>query len=246
MPAEVGRRWSYVYVRERTRTTDAAPPTSEQLHGILTEEITGPAPEFGADAVELVSTLEAQAGEQTSASSEKHRTILAIRSRILQEMAREGLDPVSGLTQLEHFSPPIDRIRYDAPAGTKWRMGAWKTEGLNAEYFGEILGVQDAKTPAGVFEKCLVVRYSAKLAGVVEVGGTRFEIRDGQVVSTEWYAPGIGRVLMKRELQESMILSNGSQMEFSESVQAALRDAGRGEGQSAEPAPASPPALTTP
>jgi hypothetical protein len=246
MPTEIGRRWSYVYLRERTRTTDATPPTSEKLRGILTEVIAGPAPEFGAGVVELISILEVQTDEQANASIEKQRSFLVTRSKSLQEVAREALDPVSGLTQLEQFSPPIDRIRFGAPAGSKWRMGVWKTEGLDAEYFGEILGVQDAKTPAGVFEKCLVVRYSAKLAGVVEVGGTRFEIRDGHVMGTEWYAPGIGRVLMKRELEQSMVLSNGTEMAFSESVQAALQDAGASEAKDAEPAPASPTGAPTP
>jgi hypothetical protein len=168
--------------------------------------------------------LEGRPHNEAPLAIEKQRSIWLSHGQGVQELARESFDPAMGTTELKRFNTPVDRIKAGALAGATWPMGQWNTDGINAEYHGEVLGVQDARTPAGLFEKCLVVRHSAPLSGVVEVGGGRVEIRDGMLSITEWFAPGTGRVLVKRELDQSMVLPDGQTIEFRERTEYALRN----------------------
>jgi len=86
-----------------------------------------------------------------------------------------------------------------------------------------VLGVQDAQTPLGLFERCLVVRIQGKIAGVIEANGNRMEVPEGSFTATEWYAPGVGPVLIKEELTQTIVLEDGTTLEYSERTQFALR-----------------------
>ncbi len=96
--------------------------------------------------------------------------------------------------------------------------------GLRGETWGEVIGIQDARTPAGLFEQCLVVRYTVELSGTLEVPGVgAMDVVEGHAVVTEWHAKGIGLVLAKEELSETLVGPNGAEVVAEMKSQSALK-----------------------
>jgi hypothetical protein len=88
----------------------------------------------------------------------------------------------------------------DLSRGTKWHAGTHFVEGLEFEREGEVMGVQSIDTETGRFEKCLVVRYTSQLVrkGSSPMGdGAR--VTGGKLVTTQWYARGLGLVRSKQK-----------------------------------------------
>jgi len=89
------------------------------------------------------------------------------------------------------------------------------------------------ETPSGRYENCLVVRSEGPLAGSVEAYGGTIEVTGGKVVTTEWYARGLGVVLAKEEAEQTLRLPDGSTLVVRERTQYALREGGPGASQPA-------------
>ena len=87
-----------------------------------------------------------------------------------------------------------------------------------------MVGLQDAHTPAGLFEKCLVVRYTVELSGSLEIPGAgMLDVTDGKLVVTEWHAKGVGLVLAKEELSQTLTGPNGVEIIAGMKAQSALK-----------------------
>ena len=70
-----------------------------------------------------------------------------------------------------------------------------------------------------------MIRLTGEISGVVEAYGTRMEVPSGEVSVTRWYAPGHGLVLAKEVRSQKLVLEDGTEMDYSERTQYALRSA---------------------
>lgn len=222
-PFDVGRRWSYVYVRERTRTIAGAPPEVEKLRGTLINEVAGTAPEFGPHVVRIQSSLHGKLEGEATPKVETSNAFYQSQGTSYQLVAEEVKDPVAGNSNLTRYLKPLRLLESQVAVGHRWTVGVRQRGQLKTELEGEVLGVQDVQTPKGVFERCLVVRLTGKITGIVEAYGTRMEVPDGQYTATEWYAPGVGRVLSKIEMVQKLVLEDGTIVDYVERTQFALR-----------------------
>jgi hypothetical protein len=222
VPLDVGNQWTYVYLRERERGLDGVAPDLESFRGTLVEEVVGNVPEYSPRAVEVRSTVRGHMEGSSSETIQKHRSFVESNGFSYRVLATEAENPVAGNIELKRFTPPLLALKADANVGEKWRIGSRETGGLPTELEGEVLGVQDAKVPSGVFEKCLVVRYTGSFSGAIEISGNRIEVPSGEIVTTEWYAPGVGKVLAKEEIRQTMVLADGSALSYTERTQFAL------------------------
>lgn len=216
LPIDVGRHWTYDYVRQSVRT-NAGRSKTEQLQGQLTEKIHRIATEFPGGVVELESTLELRRDESAPASIERRRHFLQNRGRHHWEVARATFDSTASRFRHEVFDPPLERTSPPGSGDSTWSIGVWDTEAGRAEFFGEVLGLQDTGVPAGRFERCLVVKYSADLPGDADTPPGRMEVR-------EWYAAGVGRVRVRAVRLHKVTASNGRTVELLERDSYDLRE----------------------
>jgi hypothetical protein len=248
VPFEVGERWTYVFVRERGRSIagaeveDAAELESEveKQRGTLTVEITGPAPEYGEGVVRMHSTLQGSEFGAAGTEPEESEAFLRVGSDGIALVAEKLNNPVEGKSRLTRYPVPLRLLDAGVSAGEPWSVGVRRQGEMQTELTGRILGVQDVQTPRGLFEHCLVVRIEGVVSGVVEAYGSRMEIPDGRYTSTQWYAPGVGRVLVKQEIRQTLVLEDGSQVLYSERIQYALRETTAAGPAAPEPEPARP------
>lgn len=217
---EVGRSWTYVYVRERTRTLTGGEPKVETSRGTRVDQITGLAPEFGEGVVRLQSSSR---GRAASSPSEEHAGFYRVADSSYQLVAEQIYDPTSGVAALVRYDVPLSVLETGAQPGQRWSVGVRSQADLHTDLEGEVLGVQDVQTPHGLFERCLVIRLTGQISGVVEAYGSRMEVPSGDFTVTRWYAPGIGLVLAKEEFSQILVLEDGTQMDYSERTQFALR-----------------------
>ena len=235
MPLEPGRSWTYVFARERSRETENGEET-ESLRGSLVQQVVGPSAEEGGVLVEAL--LRGRAEGQAAESIEKRRSFVEAGDGALRVLAREAQDPLGGEARLARFSPPLELIRAGVAPGETWHVGVDRYGDIRITFEAEILGLQDAQTPAGLYERCLVVRYTGRIEGGIALYGDRIEVRDGRLSATEWYAPGVGLVLAKEDLEQTLELSSGASLIFREKTQYAL---GQTAVAGAPPAAVAPP-----
>jgi len=244
VPFEIGQRWTYVFVRERSRSTaedeTGVEDEVEKQRGTLTVEITAPAPEYGAGVVRQHTTLQRSELGTAGIDPEESEAFLRVGSSGIALVAEETNNPVEGRTRLTRYPAPLHMLDAGASAGEPWSVGVREQGEVQTELVGRILGVQDVQTPHGLFERCLVVRIEGAISGVVEAHGSRLEIPDGRYSSTVWYAPGVGRVLIKEETSQTLVLEDGSEMLYSERIQYALRETTAAGPAAADPDPAHP------
>ena len=222
---DVGRSWTYVFVQERSRSLGGASPEIEKLRGTRVDKITAEAPEFGQNVIQMQSRMHGRndgdpgGAETREEFSRFYRSFGQVHQLIAEDTGRTG--PGSrGLTQYE---TPLRMLESGIEVGQEWQVGVRHRGDLHTRLVGELLGVQDVQTPAGLFERCLVVRIRGEISGVIEAYGSRMEVPDGTSTETVWYAPGVGRVLTKLELVQTLILEDGQTLEYSERTQFALR-----------------------
>ena len=111
-----------------------------------------------------------------------------------------------------------------AGVGEKWHVSSEDVAGLKGETWGEVVGIQDARTPAGLFEDCLVVRYTVDISGTFEIPGAGvMDVAEGRMVVTEWHAKGVGMVLAKERLSETLLGPNGVEVIAGMTSQTALK-----------------------
>ncbi len=220
---DVGRRWTYVYVRERTRTLAGGEPKVEKTRGTRFDEISALAPEFGEGVVRVQSKLRAQAAVGRVEAIEERAGFYRAAASSYHLVAEQTTDPTSGIASLVHYEAPLSVIEAGAQPGQRWKVGIRSRGDLHTDLDGEVLGLQDVQTPHGLYERCLVIRLTGQISGVVEAYGSRIEVPSGDFSVTEWYAPGVGRVLVKEKLEQMLVLEDGSTVEYSERTQFALR-----------------------
>jgi len=221
LPSEPGTRWTYVYARERERVIGEA-TERETLRGTLVDEVVGPAEVAGRSAVELRSVLRGRAVGAAADILERRRLFVAPHPDGLRLLAREQPDAGTGEPRRVRFQPPLEVLRTGTEAGEPWPAGVERSGGLETRIRGELVGVQDARTPAGLFEKCLVVRHTGSVTGELQMLGEAIDVEEGSLTSTSWYAPGVGLVLAKEESEQVLLTSDGQRIEIRESVQYTL------------------------
>lgn len=223
VPTEVGKRWTYVYVSERTRDTGDGTPTTEKIRGTRVDEVTALAPEFGQDVVRVRSRLLGQQTSDATGSTEERVGFFRVVGSSYQLVAEQSTHPASGITSLVEYESPLALLESGAQPGQRWKVGVRSRGDLHTDLEGEVLGAQDVQTPYGFFERCLVIRLTGQISGIVEVNGSRMEVPTGDLTLTEWYAPGVGLVLAKEERSQTLVFEDGTSMEYSERTQFALR-----------------------
>ncbi len=223
IPTAPGTRSTYLYLRERSRAVEGQEAEIEKLRGTRIDEIAPRDPDYGSDVVRVDSTLRAKSTAASGEISESHTRYLRVSGSRLELVAERSADPTSTLDVVTRYEVPLSILESDAEPGQRWEVGVRSQRDLHTRLEGEVLGVQAADTPAGHFEQCLVIRLTGEISGVVEAYGTRMEVPSGDITVTRWYAPGHGLVLAKEERSQTVVLEDGTTMDYSERTQFALR-----------------------
>lgn len=128
-----------------------------------------------------------------------------------------------GWTETVRFDPPVEFLPAKIARGVRWDAGAYSVEGIRYREEGEILGIQSAKTPAGLFEECLVVRHTGSMDGEFKTtaGGT-LKVTESRIERTQWLARGVGPVLVKQTAYATIETNLGARLVSSVTTQAAL------------------------
>lgn len=235
MPLEPGRSWTYVYVRDSVRKTNGAAPEEEHFRGTLHDRVEGPAPEFGAGAVEVISTLRGRTAETPIEMIETRRAYLESAGQGYRIHALDAENPVIGLPQLSRYDPPLAQLVVGPGTEPRWEIGTVDLGGLKTKLEAQIIGVEDADTPDGRYRNCLLVRYEGRLEGSFEVYGGRVDVTGGRIATQEWYARSVGLVLAEEEVEQHLSMPDGSSTTVRERIRYALS----AKGAPGETAPAS-------
>lgn len=198
LPAEPGTR--SLFRSSLKRTLYAGPHLAKkfQYQGDRSEELL-PAPKgYGAARSELRVTDRLMGARGVADISETQRHFLVPSPSRYRVVASEMA--VRGKRVVVKQPPDATPILKGAKPGVRWPAGVEVIDGLAFEREGELMGVQALDTPAGRFERCLVVRYTGSLMkpGLSPLGdGVR--VKSGSVETTEWIAQGVGRVQVRQE-----------------------------------------------
>jgi len=97
-------------------------------------------------------------------------------------------------------------------ANTPWLVGDFEAEGFAFRLEGVVEGVQKAETRAGVFDRCLRVRYWGTMTSLEPApeGPQAIVPEPGRIEFTVWYARGVGEVLIKRTMTMEMATPMGT------------------------------------
>lgn len=220
---EVGRSWTYMVVSERTRNVEGGELESEKVRGTRIDEITGLAPELGAGVVRMLSTSRQRSSKSPNELSETHTGYYRAAGSSFQLVAEQAPNSNSEIGAVMQYDVPLHVLEAAAQPGQRWSIGVRSQQDLHTNLEGEVLGVQDVETPQGPFKGCLVIRLKGQISGVIEAYGSRMEVPSGDYSVTQWYAPGVGLVLAKEEISQTLILEDGRSMNYSERTQFALR-----------------------
>ena len=222
MPVEIGAKKTFVHAQDRVLKTAGESLGEERWLGTREEWVLR-APGQVADAtaeMRVTTRLRASGeGEQV----ETQRLFVSPTASAYQIHSAEL--EVNGQRYAIEYPRPAVALKENAQPGEKWHVSSEDVAGLRGETWGEVIGIQDARTPAGLFEQCLVVRYTVELSGTLEipdVGG--MDVAEGRMVVTEWHAKGIGLVLAKEELSETLIGPNGVEVVAEMKAQSSLKE----------------------
>lgn len=201
-PASVGNEWSY-RISETTRYSIGGEAISrESKTGRYLREITETS--HHANVPVPVFVFEEVRAWKGAAASNRTSSLGALRSGAFLEYA---MDAGEGLTL--HESPLI-YVPAGVKGGMSWEVGTLELQGLKVELQGEILGLQTARTPAGPFERCLKIRYTGAVSGLVELENGRLPVRKGQLDMTHWFAPGVGLVMAEETIRMDLLTAQGT------------------------------------
>ena len=220
MPLEVGAHKTFVHRQDRTITSHGESFGDERWVGTREERVLpAPAGIEGATAELRVTTrIGSAAGEQV----EVQRLFVSPTASAYQIHASEL--EAAGQRYAIHYPQAAIVLREGARVGERWHVSSEEVAGLKGDTWGEVIGLQDARTPAGLFEQCLVVRYTVELSGTIGVEGAgTFEVTDGTMVVTEWYAKGVGMVLSKEQMKETLVGADGTEIVATMEAQSSLK-----------------------
>ncbi|MDP6979798.1 MAG: hypothetical protein QF570_14520 [Myxococcota bacterium] len=225
LPTTPGARSTYVYIRERSRAVEGQPAEVEKIRGTRIDEVAARDPQYSDDVIRIDTKLHAKSAKAAGEVNESHSAFYRVTRSRVELVAERSADPTSASDVMTRYEVPLSILESNAEPGQRWQVGVQSQRDLHTNLEGEVLGVQAVETPAGSFELCLVIRLTGQISGVVEAYGTRMEVPSGDVTITRWYAPGAGLVLAKEERNQTFVLEDGTQMNYSERTQFALRSA---------------------
>jgi len=220
MPLEIGSQKTFVHRQDRTLASQGASLGEVRWLGTREERVVAPpsaVPEASAE-LRVTTSLKSVEGEE----HETQRLFVSATRSAYQIHAAE-LTAHGERYALAYPKPAVALIE-NAQPGEKWHVSSENVAGLKGETWGEVVGIQDARTPAGLFEGCLVVRYTVDLSGTIEVPGVgSMDVAGGKMVVTEWHAKDVGLVLAKEDLSETLIGANGVEVVATIKSQSALK-----------------------
>jgi hypothetical protein len=201
LPAETGVEKLFVHVVERREQTGSSPETKRVLRGTR-HEVFGTAREpKAAGAVEMRVTQRVSGpGRPERTETELHTLVPTSNAYQIQSSIIEW----KGGRKDVVYQTPVKMLPDSLAKGATWQVSRGAFDEVSIVQTGEILGFQNVNTPSGPFTDCLVVRYRTTLSGRGMIGGVPEEVTDGEVVRTVWFARGVGMVLSKAEMHETV------------------------------------------
>jgi hypothetical protein len=227
LPLRPGVRWSYEVRGELSRSI-AGFEQSERLQGTREVQVRGASPKFAARPFEVLEALRAHLVDDAGT----RRTKTEMRSSYVKPAANGLLiygeefdNPLQGgARQLVRHAEPIQLLPADPKRGQKWHVGTSQLDGLELALDGEVLGFQDAQTPAGVYRGCLKVKLTGTFSGHLSMEGMPVRVERGRYESTLWYAPDVGPVLVEEKQELTLTVAAGQTVTASEHSWRTLRD----------------------
>ncbi len=106
-----------------------------------------------------------------------------------------------------HFEPPLQVIKLPVVFGKGWKVGPMKFQGVTVNPEAIVEGNEDVTVPAGTFKNCLKVKtFTNDVRGTFQgIGGVVMQVAGGKLLTTSWYAPGVG--LVKQEALTQFLLA---------------------------------------
>ncbi len=148
----------------------------------------------------------------TRAATDGHDLPLSDLERYFVRPSKTAYEMVSfkrswfGLTKTIKYDKPAAMLPEKIRKGVTWDIGSVRQNGITMTMSGEILGHQDAKTSAGRFKRCLVVKYTTIMTGKYDlVRKANVKIKSERTV---WLARGVGPVIIKEENQQDYKVGN--------------------------------------
>ncbi len=160
------------------------------------------------------SSLVAKTSRRTDGDSGAVEEITLFFSRGDAGLLLHGSHDGYGLQEL--YEPPLKVAPDRLPAGSRWEMGALRQRGMVFPTAGEVLGVEDVATEAGVWRGCLHLAYRVENAsGGVGEGAGALALTSGSSRIQRWYAPGVGLVKETSDTALSGAGGDGSTLDIS-------------------------------
>lgn len=202
MPVDVGLYKRFVHRQDRDFTSGDMSLGVERMVGSREERVVAASPDEGGATVEI--QVETKLRSNESGESVETKRVFASPTETAYRV--HGWDAqTDGQSYRLRYPRPAVVLKEGARVGERWHVSSETVAGLSGDTWGEVVGLQDARTPAGLFEKCLVVRYTGNVSGEIEIPGAgTMQVTAGEVVVTEWHAKGIGLVLSREELRETL------------------------------------------
>lgn len=217
-PVRVGEEALYTLVSRQDTQQSGGPVASEGHEGTQHVAVTGEPDK----AVEVAITTRLRQGEGRPDKVDRESLFLVPHDG--RHYAAAIRTSLSGTERTVRLRSPAKILPDRIAKGERWSTGDFSVDGLRYREEGEILGVQTATTPAGAYEKCLVVRLVGHLEGQLEAApGVTVTLEDGSIERTQWLARGIGPVMMKETLTMTMVTPTGQRIATRVIRQAALQ-----------------------
>jgi hypothetical protein len=201
LPADPGVEKLFVHIVERRETTGDSPETRRLLRGTRHEVFAPAHKREGAGAVEMRVTKRLSGpGRPDQLVTELHTVKPSANAYRVQSSILEW----KGGRKSVAYSEPVKLLPDTIEKGATWNAGTGTFDEVTIQRTGEIVGLQDVNTPAGPVPGCLVVRYRTRLSGRGLVQGVPQDVADSEIVRTVWFARGVGMVLAKEEMHETV------------------------------------------
>lgn len=203
---QVGNEWVYGITRHvENRTPDGRHAESRQ-HGALDARVTATSP--GGPEMFVLEGRIHWAGSPVAARAEMPGVdgFTVLTSTRGGAVLEHGVDYGQGM---QRHATPMVTVPATLRGGLHWAVGTVEQRGMKIEVAGTLLGLQDAKTPAGTFPRCLKIRYAGPVSGALPSRGGTLPVQGGLYEATSWYARGVGEVLTRESLETRVLTARG-------------------------------------
>ncbi len=208
-PLRTGLRWTYKASGVDTFTFGGMTQTVnvEGTRKVLVRE---PSAELPGSPYEIVETRAIRTEGEPGTTDTTIRSWVRGNERGLQGFGVEFEDPFSGVERvMVRYEPPLQYLPPNPRVGQTWHVGVEKLDGVRIDLQGEIVGLRDVKTPAGLHRGCLQVSYSGPISGSLASPEGPLRIQRGTVTMTSYYARGIGPVREEEHQDLTLSMPNG-------------------------------------